>query len=62
MQHNNPTYVKKHSFQSSIGPIVEIFLSAMHDTKIMVRKFVKPRVSTDSGGISSCSNVCHLSC
>ena len=61
MWHNNPTYVINHSFQSSIGPIVEIFLPAMHDIKMMVRKFVKPRVSIDSG-MSSCSNVCHLSC
>ena len=59
--HNNPTYVINHSFQSSIGPIVEIFLPAMREIKIMVRKFVKPRVSIDSG-MSSCSNVCHLSC
>ena len=58
---NNPTYVINHSFQSSIGPIVEIFLPAMRYIKIMVRKFVKPRVSIDSG-MSSCPDVCHLSC
>ena len=59
--HNDPTYVINHSVYSSIGPIVEIFLPAMRDIKMMVRKFVKPRVSIDSG-MSSCSNVCHLSC
>ena len=61
LDHNDPTYVINHSFYSSIGPIVEIFLPAMRDIKITMRKFVKPRVSIDSG-MSSCSNVCHLSC
>ena len=59
--HNDPTYVINHSFWSSIGSIVEIFLPAMRDIKMIVKKFVKPRVSIDSG-MSSCSNVFHLSC
>ena len=37
LSHNDPTYVINHSF--------EIFLPAMRDIKMMVTKFLKPRVS-----------------